>query len=180
MMMAVPEAMAGAAFLMYLFPKVTHGWSAAAMDFSVAVWVGLIACFGMATETGIIMLVYLREAIEKRGGLEKIQSLDALKQAVLEGAVHRLRPKLLTEGVAILAIAPMLYMTGVGAEIIAPMAVPVLGGLLISDEVVDIFLPVRFYWVRRARWLKIHGQAAAETRESARPTSVNAAVVAAE
>ena len=49
----------------------------------------------------------------------------------------------------------MLWATGVGAEIIAPMAVPVLGGLLISDEVVDIFLPVRFYWVRRARWLKL-------------------------
>src|SRR5438874_6933616 len=61
----------------------------------------------------------------------------------------------MTEGVAILTIAPMLYMSGVGAEIIAPMAVPVLGGLLISDEVVDIFLPVRFYWVRRARWLKL-------------------------
>ena len=56
---------------------------------------------------------------------------------------------------AILAIAPMLWASGVGAEVIAPMAVPVLGGLLISDEVVDIFLPVRFYWVRRARWLRL-------------------------
>ena len=109
----------------------------------------------MATETGIIMLVYLREAIDKRGGLENIASLDELRQAVIEGAVHRLRPKLLTEGVAIIAIAPMLWATGVGAEILAPMAVPVLGGLLISDEVVDIFLPVRFYWVRRARWLAL-------------------------
>src|SRR5207244_8558755 len=96
------------------------------------------------------------EAIEKRGGLENIKSLDELKQAVIEGAVHRLRPKLLTEGVAIIALVPMLYMSGVGAEIIMPMAVPVVGGLLISDEVVDIFLPVRFYWVRRARWLKLH------------------------
>src|SRR5262249_31645487 len=84
-----------------------------------------------------------------------IKSLDELQQAVIEGAVHRLRPKLLTEGVAIIAIAPMLYMSGVGAEIIGPMAVPVLGGLLISDEVVDIFLPVRFYCVRRTRWLKL-------------------------
>ena len=69
-----------------------------------------------------------------------------------------MRPKLLTEGVAIIALAPMLWATGVGAEIIAPMAVPVLGGLLISDEVVDIFLPVRFYWVRRARWLKLQAE----------------------
>ena len=156
MIMAVPEALAGGAFFQFLFPKILHGWDAPPMDFSVAVWVGYIACFGMATETGIIMLVYLREAIEKRGGLEKIQSLEELRQAVIEGAVHRLRPKLLTEGVAIIAIAPMLWATGVGAEIITPMAVPVLGGLLISDEVVDIFLPVRFYWIRRARWLRLH------------------------
>jgi Cu(I)/Ag(I) efflux system membrane protein CusA/SilA len=115
------------------------------------------------------MLVYLREAIAKRGGLEKIDSLEELRQAVIEGAVHRLRPKLLTEGVAIIAIAPMLWASGVGAEIIAPMAVPVLGGLLISDEVVDVFLPVRFYWVRRARWLKLQ-----EQRQAAVPASASA------
>ncbi len=155
MMLAVPEALAGGAFFMYLFPKFMQGWSAPPMDFSVAVWVGFIACFGMATETGIIMLVYLREAIDKRGGLENIASLEELRQAVIEGAVHRLRPKLLTEGVAIIAIFPMLFAKGVGGEILAPMALPVLGGLLISDEVVDLFLPVRFYWVRRARWLKL-------------------------
>src|SRR5437762_9047962 len=162
MMLAVPEALAGGAFFMYLFPKIMQGWSAPPMDFSVAVWVGFIACFGMATETGIIMLVYLREAIEKRGGLENIQSLEELRQAVIEGAVHRLRPKLLTEGVAIVALAPMLFSTGVGSEIISAMALPVLGGLLIADEVVDVFLPVRFYWVRRARWLKLHRQRAAQ------------------
>jgi len=156
MMLAVPEALAGGAFFMYLFPKIMNGWDAPPMDFSVAVWVGFIACFGMATETGIIMLVYLREAIDKRGGLEKIASLEELRQAVIEGAVHRLRPKLLTEGVAIIAIFPMVFAKGVGGEILAPMALPVLGGLLISDEVVDLFLPVRFYWVRRARWLKLH------------------------
>jgi hypothetical protein len=67
--------------------------------------------------------------------------------------------------VAIIAIAPMLWASGAGAEIIAPMAVPVLGGLLISDEVVDIFLPVRFYWVRRARWLKLQKERAAALKE---------------
>jgi hypothetical protein len=112
----------------------------------------------MATETGIIMLVYLREAIEKCGGLENMRSLDELRQAVIEGAVHRLRPKLLTEGVAIIAIFPMVFAAGVGGEVLAPMALPVLGGLLISDEVVDLFLPVRFFWVRRARWLKLQQQ----------------------
>lgn len=165
MMLAVPEALAGGAFFMYLFPKIMNGPSAPPMDFSVAVWVGFIACFGMATETGIIMLVYLREAIEKRGGLENIQSLEELRQAVIEGAVHRLRPKLLTEGVAIIAIFPMVFASGVGGEILAPMALPVLGGLLISDEVVDLFLPVRFYWVRRARWLKLHKKRAEQPLE---------------
>jgi copper/silver efflux system protein len=146
MMMAVPEALVGGIFFLWLFNY----------NFSVAVWVGFIACFGMATETGIIMLVYLREAIAKRGGLEKIASLNELRQAILEGAVHRLRPKLLTEGVAIVALAPMLWASGAGHEVISAMAAPVLGGLLVSDEVVDIFIPVRFYWVRRARWLKMH------------------------
>ncbi|MCI0460923.1 MAG: efflux RND transporter permease subunit, partial [Gemmataceae bacterium] len=167
MMLAVPEALAGGIFFQWLFPKIKAlDWSAAPEPFSVAIWVGYIAAFGMATETGIIVLVYLREAIDKRGGLENIQSLEELRQTVIEGAVHRLRPKLLTEGVAIVAIAPMLFATGVGSEIISAMALPVLGGLLIADEVVDIFLPVRFYWVRRARWLKLQQQrAAAEKRD---------------
>ncbi len=166
MMLAVPEALAGGVFFQFLFPKIMNGWDAPPVDFSVAIWVGYIAAFGMATETGIIMLVYLREAIDKRGGLENIRSLDELREAVIEGAVHRLRPKLLTEGVAIVAIAPMLFATGVGSEITSAMALPVLGGLLIADEVVDIFLPVRFYWVRRARWLKLHKNQADESEVS--------------
>jgi Cu(I)/Ag(I) efflux system membrane protein CusA/SilA len=170
MVLAVPEALAGGVFFQFLFPKMTHGWSSPPEPFTLAMWVGYIAAFGMATETGIIMLVYLREAIDKRGGLEKIQSLEELRQAVIEGAVHRLRPKLLTEGVAIVAIAPMLFSTGVGSEIISVMALPVLGGLLIADEVVDVFLPVRFYWVRRARWLKIQKE-----REAARQMETKAA-----
>ncbi|HSQ57106.1 MAG TPA: efflux RND transporter permease subunit, partial [Gemmata sp.] len=158
MMLAVPEALAGGALFLFLFPKLVNGWDTPTHDFGVAEWVGFIACFGMATETGIIMLVYLREAIAKRGGLENIRSLEELRETVVEGAVKRLRPKLLTEGVAIVAIFPMVFASGVGAEVIAPMALPVLGGLLIADEVVDIFLPVRFFWVRRARWLKLQAQ----------------------
>ncbi len=147
MMMCVPEALVGGVFFLWLFD----------LHFSVAVQVGFIACFGMATETGIIMLVYLREAIQNRGGLEEIGSLAELRQAVIEGAVHRLRPKLLTEGVAIIALAPMLWASGVGHEVLSAMAAPVLGGLLIADEVVDVFIPVRFYWIRRHRWLKMRG-----------------------
>ena len=117
MMLAVPEALAGGVFFQFLFPKIqAFDWNAAPTPFTVAVWVGYIAAFGMATETGIIMLVYLREAIDKRGGLEGIRSLEELREAVIDGAVHRLRPKLLTEGVAIVALAPMLFATGVGSR----------------------------------------------------------------
>lgn len=146
MMMAVPGALAGGVMFQSLF----------GYNFSVAVWVGFIACFGMATETGIIMLVYLRDAIAERGGLKGIASLEELEQGVVAGAVHRLRPKLLTEGVAIVGLAPMLWARGVGAEVMAPMAAPVLGGLLIADEVIDIFLPVLFYHLEARRWRRLH------------------------
>ena len=147
MMTSVLGALAGGAIFQWLFR----------FPFSVAVQVGYIACFGMAVETGIVMLVYLREAIEERGGLEQIASIAELRQAILEGAVHRLRPKLLTEGAAIISIAPMLWATGVGAEVIRPMAAPVLGGLLIADEVIDVFLPVLYFAVQKRRWAKVHG-----------------------
>jgi copper/silver efflux system protein len=120
------------------------------------VGVGYIACFGMAAATGMIMLVYLREAVEKAGGLKKM-SLQQLRQAVMNGAVHRLRPKLLTEGTMILGLAPMLWASGFGAEVICPMAAPVLGGILIADEVIDLLLPVLFYHIRRRRWLAFQG-----------------------
>jgi Cu(I)/Ag(I) efflux system membrane protein CusA/SilA len=162
MMMAIPEAIVGGIFFLWLFDY----------RFSVAVQVGFIACFGMATETGIIMLVYLREAIKNHGGLENIRSLGELRRIVLEGAVHRLRPKLLTEGTTILALAPMLWATGVGHEVISVMAAPVLGGLLIADEVVDIFIPIRFYWVRRRRWIKLHGLAEEKAEQIVLPAPV--------
>jgi Cu(I)/Ag(I) efflux system membrane protein CusA/SilA len=119
---------------------------------SVVVWVGYIACFGMAVETGVVMLVYLRRAIAERGGLGGITSIADLRQAILEGAVRRLRPKLLTEGAAIISIAPMLWASGVGAEVIRPMAAPVLGGLLVADEIIYVFLPVLYFAVQKWRW----------------------------
>ena len=148
LMTSVLGALAGGAIFQWLF----------GFNFSVAVQVGYIACFGMAVETGVVMLVYLREAISDRGGLAGIGSISELRQAILEGAVHRLRPKLLTEGAAIISIAPMLWATGVGAEVIRPMAAPVLGGLLVADEVIDIFIPVLYFAVEKARWRKLHGR----------------------
>ncbi len=125
-------------------------------NFSVAVWVGYIACFGMATQTGIVMLVYLHDAIRARGGLAKIESAKDLTDAIVAGAVHRLRPKLMTEGVAIIGLMPMLWAHGVGAEVIKPMAAPVLGGLLVADEVIDLLIPVIFNWYQMRQWRKLH------------------------
>jgi Cu(I)/Ag(I) efflux system membrane protein CusA/SilA len=145
MLLAVPGAMAGGVFFQWLF----------GYPFSTTIWVGYIACFGMATSTGIIMLVYLREAVAKAGGLANL-SLEQLREAVMAGAVHRLRPKLLTEGTIIIGLAPMLWATGTGSEVIKPMAAPVLGGILIADEVIDLLLPVLFFWVRRRRLERLH------------------------
>jgi Cu(I)/Ag(I) efflux system membrane protein CusA/SilA len=142
--LAVPGAIAGGVLFQYLF----------GFNFSVAVWVGYIACFGLATENGLVMLVYLREAIDERGGLENL-TLPQLREAVMQGAVHRTRPKLLTEVTAMVGLAPMLWATGTGAEIMQPMAAPVLGGILVSDEVVDLLLPVLFYQVRKWRWHRL-------------------------
>jgi Cu(I)/Ag(I) efflux system membrane protein CusA/SilA len=101
------------------------------------------------------MLVYLREAVAKAGGLQRM-TLPQLREAVLDGAAHRLRPKLLTEATTILGLAPLLWATGPGSEVLRPMVIPVLGGLLVADEVIDLFLPVLFHGVRVRRWRKLH------------------------
>lgn len=131
---AIPGALAGGLLLQAM-------WGA---EFSVAIWIGYIACAGMAVESAMIMLVYLREAVERRGGMAAIQSGDELREAVLEGAVKRQRPKLLTEATTVLSLVPMLWATGAGAEVTSLMALPVLGGILLADEVIDLLLPVAF------------------------------------
>lgn len=155
-LLAVPGAVAGGMFVQWCF----------GFKYSVTVAVGYLACFGMAASTGVIMLVYLREALANAGGLEAV-TLPQLREAVLRGAVHRLRPKLLTEATTIIGLAPMLWAGGVGAEVIRPMAAPVLGGILVADEVIDLFLPVMFYWVRQRRWRKIHGGEPPTAQDSA-------------
>ena len=140
MMLAVPGALAGGVICQWLLGA----------RFSVTIWVGYIACFGMATSTGVIMLVYLRDALERAGGIATVDAAG-LRRAVLDGAAHRLRPKLLTEATIVLGLAPMLWAGGVGGEIIRPMAAPVLGGILAADEMIDLFLPVLFYRVRLRR-----------------------------
>ena len=139
-MLSIPGALAGGVICQWLLGA----------KFSVTIWVGYIACFGMATSTGVIMLVYLRDAFARAGG-PSIVDPGALRRAVLDGAAHRLRPKLLTEATIVLGLAPMLWAGGIGGEILRPMAAPVLGGILVADEVIDLLLPVLFYRVRLRR-----------------------------
>ncbi|HVK13699.1 MAG TPA: efflux RND transporter permease subunit [Gemmataceae bacterium] len=155
MLLAVPGALAGGVFFQWLL----------GYPLSVASWVGCIACFGMATSTGIIMLVYLRQAVANAGGIEKLTP-ERLRQAVLDGAAHRLRPKLLTEATTLLGLAPLLLATGPGSEVLRPMVVPVIGGLLIADEVIDLFLPVLFYRVRLRRLAMDPSPRSAATEET--------------
>jgi len=151
MVLAIPGALAGGVIFQTLF----------GFNFSVAVWVGYIAAFGMATETGIVMMVYLRDALERKGGLAAIREESEITDAVMRGAVHRLRPKLLTEGTTIVGLMPLLWAHGTGAEVIRPMVAPVLGGLLVADEVIDLLLPVLFHWLQTTRWRRTRARAAA-------------------
>lgn len=116
----------------------------------------------MATETGIVMLVYLRGAVAHAGGLAGIRSLEELRTVVLDGAVRRLRPKLLTEVTTLLGLARMLWASGAGSVITRAMVAPVLGGILLADEVIDVFLPVLFFAVEKRRWLRLRRGAVAQ------------------
>jgi Cu(I)/Ag(I) efflux system membrane protein CusA/SilA len=144
LLLTLPAVVAGGVFCQWLF----------GYPLSVTVWIGYVACLGMAISTAVIMLVYMREAVAKAGGLENI-TVDQLREAVLQGAVHRLRPKLLTEATVILGLAPLLWAGGPGADILRPMVIPVLGGILIADEIIDLFLPVLFYQVRCYRLKRV-------------------------
>ena len=158
MMLSVPGALAGGVVCQWLLGA----------KFSVTIWVGYIACFGMATATGVIMLVYLRDALARAGGLDAVDA-EGLRLAVLDGAAHRLRPKLLTEATIVLGLAPMLWASGLGGEVLRPMAAPVLGGILVADEVIDLLLPVLFYRVRLWRLAGAHGPRAVARAGARRP-----------
>ncbi|MHB1839786.1 MAG: efflux RND transporter permease subunit, partial [Acidobacteriaceae bacterium] len=94
-------------------------------NFSVAVWVGYIALFGIAVETGVVMVVYLDEAFRRHGAQNSPMTESGLEQAVIEGAVQRLRPKLMTVTAVILSLAPILWETGIGSDVMKPIAAPI-------------------------------------------------------
>jgi Cu(I)/Ag(I) efflux system membrane protein CusA/SilA len=124
-------------------------------NFSVAVWVGYIALFGIAVETGVVMVVYLHEALDHR--LAKGQPLkhEDIEAAVMEGAVHRLRPKLMTVCAVLASLIPILWETGIGSDVMKPIAAPIVGGMITSTIHVLILVPV-FFALMKERALR-HG-----------------------
>ncbi len=113
-------------------------------NFSVAVWVGYIALFGIAVETGVVMVVYLHEALDHRLASGVPLRHEDIETAVIEGAVQRLRPKLMTVSVVLASLVPILWETGVGADVMKPIAAPLVGGMITSTIHVLILVPVFF------------------------------------
>ena len=138
--LAVPFALSGGVFLQY----------ALGFPFSVAVWVGYIALFGTAIQTGVVMVVYLEEALEHKR-LERGAAFDFhdLVQAVTHGARLRLRPKVMTVATIVASLLPLLWSTRTGAEVMKPLAAPVIGGMVSSLIHILIVTPVIFVWLRK-------------------------------
>jgi len=113
-------------------------------NFSVAVWVGYIALFGIAVETGVVMVVYLHEALNHRLASGVPLKHEDIEAAIIEGAVQRLRPKLMTVCVVLASLIPILWETGVGSDVMKPIAAPIVGGMITSTIHVLILVPVFF------------------------------------
>jgi len=138
-LMAVPFALTGGVYLLYLLKFNT----------SVAVWVGFIALFGTAVQTGMIMVMYLSEAVaQKRAELGDAMTRSDLRDAVIEGAMLRLRPKVMTVATIVAGLLPLMWSQRVGAEVVKPLAAPVLGGMVSSLLHVLVVTPVIFLWLR--------------------------------
>jgi Cu(I)/Ag(I) efflux system membrane protein CusA/SilA len=143
--LAVPFALSGGVFLQYLL-----GW-----NFSVAVWVGYIALFGTAIQTGVVMVVYLEEALHKRQRERGADfNEDDLIAAVKEGARLRLRPKVMTVATTVASLLPIMWSTRPGSEIMQPLATPVIGGMVSSLLHILIVTPVIFVWLRKREMRK--------------------------
>jgi Cu(I)/Ag(I) efflux system membrane protein CusA/SilA len=143
--LAVPFALSGGVFLQY----------ALGYNFSVAVWVGYIALFGTAIQTGVIMVVYLEEVLAKRQA-ERGASFNRedLIQAIKDGARLRLRPKVMTVATTVASLLPIMWSSQPGAEIMKPLATPVIGGMLSSLVHILIVTPVIFAWLREREMKK--------------------------
>jgi Cu(I)/Ag(I) efflux system membrane protein CusA/SilA len=143
---SIPVALVGGAYSLHFFD----------VNFSVAVAVGFIALFGIAVETGVLMLVYLNNSLYfkiKNHTSGKVTN-EIIKDAVYEGAVQRLRPKLMTVLVDVIGLMPVLIATGTGSDVMKPITIPFVFGLLTSTLFVLIVLPVIYAYVRERELCK--------------------------
>ena len=142
-MLSVPFALIGGVYLIYFL----------GYYFSAAVWIGFIALYGLSVETGVVMVVYLHEALDKRfssfefGERGPITMLD-ITESTIEGSVLRLRPKIMTVGTSLIALLPIMWSTGVGSDVMRPIAPPMIGGLITSTIHVLIVTPVLFSYMK--------------------------------
>jgi copper/silver efflux system protein len=137
-MLAVPFALTGGIFLLKIL----------GYNFSVAVWVGFIALFGTAVQTGVVMVIYLEEAVARKRAATGELTVQGLHEAVMEGALLRLRPKVMTVSTVVAGLLPLMWSSRTGAEVMKPLATPVLGGMVSSLLHVLIVTPVIFTWLR--------------------------------
>ena len=133
-MLAIPLSLIGGLLALFI----------AQYNFSVAVWVGFIALFGNAVETGVVIVLYLDQAVKKARRRLRTLTEDQIQRAILEGATKRLRPVLMTAFTSIIGLMPMLLSTGTGSEVQKPLAVVVVGGLLTSVFMTMVVIPVLF------------------------------------
>jgi Cu(I)/Ag(I) efflux system membrane protein CusA/SilA len=134
---SVPFALVGSIWLMYFL----------GYNYSTATLVGIIALVGLATQTGIVMILYLDHAYERRHKAGKIRNLDDIIWAHMEGTVQRVRPKLMTVSTMMIGLVPLLWASGTGADVMKRIAAPMVGGLISSAFLTLEIIPVVYtYW----------------------------------
>jgi Cu(I)/Ag(I) efflux system membrane protein CusA/SilA len=131
--------MVGAIWFLYL----------AGYNMSVAVWVGIIALLGVDAETGVVMLLYLDIAYEKFKKKGKLTNLPALKEAIFEGAVKRIRPKVMTVMTTFLGLLPILIGMGIGSDVMKRIAAPMVGGIFTSMIMELTVYPAIFFALKK-------------------------------
>ena len=145
-LLAVPFSIIGAIWLLVFL----------GYNLSIAAWVGMIALLGLDAETGVFMLMYLDLSFEDRVKRGQMNSLSDLKEAVIEGAVHRVRPKLMTVAALFMGLIPIMWSVGAGSDVMKRIAAPMIGGLLTSFLLELLIYPVIYYVWKAHSHLKIN------------------------
>lgn len=140
---ALPFSLAGSFWLLYYLNY----------NMSIAVWVGIIALAGLAAETGVVMLLYLDLAYKQWKNEGRLNTIDDLKDAVMYGAVKRLRPKMMTVSVILAGLIPIMFSHGTGSDVMKRIAAPMVGGVITSTILTLIIYPA-IYMIWRSRELK--------------------------